>query len=195
METQESTLTRKEMILRAATDLFREKGYGQASMRDIAGRLDIQASSLYAHIGGKGELLEAICRQMSDAFMAILDQIPAEVSGPSEKLALLIRRHLQIVIQDPAMSVVFFDEWRHLEEPFRERFVARRKAYEAYMGTLIREGVNKGDFRQVHVDLCSQMILSTLNWVPRWYRAERNIEAQRIIDETTTFIIQGLNQK
>jgi AcrR family transcriptional regulator len=44
---------KKEAIYEAAAQLFREKGYKAASMRDLAERVDLKVSSLYSHIGSK----------------------------------------------------------------------------------------------------------------------------------------------
>ena len=50
----------KEKILIAAIDLFAEKGYGNVSVREIAKKVGIKASSLYKHYESKEALLESI---------------------------------------------------------------------------------------------------------------------------------------
>jgi AcrR family transcriptional regulator len=47
----------RERILRAARELFREHGFDGATLRAIAGRAGMGASSLYRHIRSKEELL------------------------------------------------------------------------------------------------------------------------------------------
>jgi AcrR family transcriptional regulator len=54
---------RKQIIYREAARLFREKGYNAASMRELAERVQLKASSLYNHIGSKEEILVKICAQ------------------------------------------------------------------------------------------------------------------------------------
>jgi AcrR family transcriptional regulator len=53
--------TRKEVILRKASSLFRMKGFAVTSMRDLAESVGVEAPSLYNHIGSKAELLQDIC--------------------------------------------------------------------------------------------------------------------------------------
>ena len=45
-----ANLSRKEQVIRKAAELFKQKGYAAASMRDLAQLLGIEAASLYSHI-------------------------------------------------------------------------------------------------------------------------------------------------
>src|ERR671919_1347512 len=47
----------RDAILRAAARLFREHGYADTGMRDIAAAADISAANLYHYFNGKNELL------------------------------------------------------------------------------------------------------------------------------------------
>ena len=50
----------KEMIVGEAVRLIEETGYREFTMRDLAARLDVKASSLYNHIDGIEEVKSAI---------------------------------------------------------------------------------------------------------------------------------------
>jgi len=53
--------TKKEVIIEKASKLFKEKGFGASSMRDLAIHVGVEAASLYNHIQSKSEILQAIC--------------------------------------------------------------------------------------------------------------------------------------
>ena len=53
--------TKKDVITKKASRLFKEKGFSATSMRDIAEAIGIEAPSLYNHISSKGEILQDIC--------------------------------------------------------------------------------------------------------------------------------------
>lgn len=50
----------RERILDLAIDLFSQRGYHGASIRDIAGKVGIKESSIYNHFKGKEEILTTI---------------------------------------------------------------------------------------------------------------------------------------
>jgi AcrR family transcriptional regulator len=52
----------KERIFKAAIDLFSEKGFDAASMREIAEMVGIKKASLYSHYNSKDQILEKILK-------------------------------------------------------------------------------------------------------------------------------------
>ena len=65
---QRKKASKKELILRRAAAMFREKGFAATSMRDLAEMVGIEAASLYNHIRSKNEILEAICFDVANIF-------------------------------------------------------------------------------------------------------------------------------
>lgn len=58
---------RKDLILEAATALFRDHGYGGVSLTDVAAAVNVTAPALYRHVKDKRELLElCLDRAVSD---------------------------------------------------------------------------------------------------------------------------------
>jgi TetR/AcrR family tetracycline transcriptional repressor len=54
------------LIARTALDLIDEQGVGAASMRSIAGRLGVEAMSLYKHVATRDALLDAVVELIVD---------------------------------------------------------------------------------------------------------------------------------
>ena len=63
----------RERVLRAAMTLADERGIGALTMRELAGRLGVEAASLYNHVSGKEDLL-----------VGMADLVIAEIDLPSE---------------------------------------------------------------------------------------------------------------
>lgn len=64
----------EEMIVDEAIRLIEETGYSEFTMRDLAARLDVKASSLYNHIYGIEEVKSAIGSKASKMLNTAIDE-------------------------------------------------------------------------------------------------------------------------
>src|SRR3954454_19291326 len=90
--------TRKQIIAKKASDLFKEKGYGATSMRDIADAIGVEAPSLYNHISSKKEILQEICFRIASVFMAQIKRVELSDQPVLKKLELIIRFHIRMML-------------------------------------------------------------------------------------------------
>jgi TetR/AcrR family transcriptional regulator, cholesterol catabolism regulator len=92
---------KKQRILEAAARLFRDKGYSATSMRDLAGAVNLKASSLYNHIDSKEEILQEICLANASRFHQGMEQIrELPEDDPLGRLEALLKLHIRIATQD-----------------------------------------------------------------------------------------------
>lgn len=75
----------RRRILDVAIELFSARGFHEASMRDIAARVGIEAPSLYAHYGGKAEILRTILEDYRREIVAM--------RVPDETLERIVEQH------------------------------------------------------------------------------------------------------
>ena len=162
-------VTRKSQIQLIATDLFRQKGYSATSMRDLATEVGIEAASLYSHVKSKEELLNAICMRMAKKFMVSIDRtMRSEGMTSTEILVTAIEKHILIITKDLAASAVAWNEWKHLSEPDKSKFIDIQHEYENKFKAIVSAGVASGEFEVADVSVCVMAILSSLNGIQRW---------------------------
>lgn len=189
MET--AVLTRKEQISQLATALFQQKGYAATSMRDLAKALEIEAASLYSHIRSKEEILQNICFRMAEAFFEGLEAVD-KAAPAAQQLRVAIFAHVQVLTCNPAASVVFQQEWRHLSGRFLNDFLKMREKYEQMFRNIIRQGISKGEFRSIDEKFATLTLLSSLNWLPTWYRPDGNMSPEEIAENLAELLLKGL---
>lgn len=64
----------QEMILDEAVKLVAEKGYDSFSLRELAGRLNVQPASLYNHVKGIDEINEGVALRASGMLHTVLTE-------------------------------------------------------------------------------------------------------------------------
>lgn len=184
--------TRKEQIYRAASALFSERGYRSTSVRDIARELDLQGGSLYAHITSKEDVLWEIIARVAESFYAAVQPI-AEADGPAPvRLRAMIHAHVGVVVNELARAAVFFQDWRHLSEPRKREVLALRDGYEAFFRATIARGIADRELVATDPRLASIFVLTALNGIPGWFRADGERTAGEIADELANLVLNGL---
>src|SRR6266542_6602937 len=130
----------KDAILRAATDVFAERGFFNAQVADVARAAGVAAGTVYLYFRSKDDLLVSIFeRSMRDA-LAEGRAVVAEVTDPSERLRRFARLHLGRLGRDRNLAIVFQVELRQSTK-FMERFSST--LLRDYLG-LIREAIADG---------------------------------------------------
>jgi len=95
-------INKKELILEEAAKLFKEKGFGGTSMRDLAEKVGMEAASMYNHIKSKDEILELICFKIANQYISQLQEIENTNQSFQDKLKAIIGLHVQLIIEDSA---------------------------------------------------------------------------------------------
>ncbi len=190
----EATTDRREVLLGHAERLFSQRGYEATSVRDIANAMGIKAGSLYAHIQTKEDLLWEILIAAADRFFAGANPIMQSDLLPLEKLKRLIAAHVKVITDSASAAAVYTTEWRHLTEPRRSEFAARRDAYEEMVRGLVREGIRTGEMADVDEKFATLLILSSMNWIYQWYRADGPMTPEEIARKLTEMLFKGLRR-
>lgn len=116
-------------ILGAACDVFAQRGFHQASIREIAKAAKLSLAGLYHYVGGKDELLFLVLDRALDDLLAALDQALLTARTPETKLLALIHTHLEFGFhRGPALKIINRDH-ELLDEPHRSEIRAKRREY------------------------------------------------------------------
>jgi TetR/AcrR family transcriptional regulator, cholesterol catabolism regulator len=163
---------RRGELVRAAAQLFREKGFEGTTIRDIAGAVGMQSGSPFYHFANKHELLMAV---MEEGLRLGLERSRAVVEARGltavERFRQLVRPHYGILHETGSdfIPVMLYD-WRSLPVPYRRRIVELKDRYDALwqatLDALHAEGRLGADAR-----IARLMILGAINFSATWYRA------------------------
>ena len=184
--------TKKEVIIDKATRLFMEKGFGSASMRDIAEHVGVEAASLYNHIQSKSEILQDICFKVANQFIQNLEQVEASSISALEKMETLIRFHIRMMLQQYESIYISDHEWRHLPEPYLSNFLNQRRHYRKRLASIIEQGMQTGQMKEIEPYVAVLTILSAISGIESWHRSRKNITEDVLEENMVKFLIEGL---
>src|SRR5258707_6844459 len=105
--------SKRERILRAATDVFARNGYFNAKVSEIAKAAGVADGTIYLYFDGKEDLLVTIFREHTRNYLQSLEREMATINRAEERLRVAIRHHLETLGRDRALAIVAQVELRH----------------------------------------------------------------------------------
>ena len=201
----------RDEIINAAADVLRENGYDATTMKDIAGRVNLTAASLYHHFKNKDFLLLAVLEVGLGAAISKIETVIQTDSPPPQKLRNMVHAHIEDVTDNPAVGAAMVFEIKSLMSATtagrgngnRSEFIERRDAFfkqrdyfENLFRTVIKEGVESGDFRAVDTGIMAKTMLGAQNWVGVWYKSGGRLnghEIARMVADTFLLSLQAKN--
>jgi TetR/AcrR family fatty acid metabolism transcriptional regulator len=179
---------KRDAILRAAIDVFADRGYFNSQVADVARVAGVAAGTVYLYFRSKDDLLISIFeRGMRDA-IAQGQALAAEVADPVARLRRFARLHLARLGRDRNLAVVFQVELRQSTK-FMERFSST--LLRDYLG-LLRDAIADGQrdrlFRtDIKPTVAAKMLFGALdematNWILSRRRYSLEADADAVVD-------------
>src|SRR5262245_31258953 len=97
---------KRDAILRAAIDVFADRGYFNAQVADVARAAGVAAGTVYLYFRSKDDLLISIFERGMKEALGDIRALAGEVSDPSERLRRIAKGHLARIGRDRNMAVV-----------------------------------------------------------------------------------------
>jgi TetR/AcrR family transcriptional regulator, cholesterol catabolism regulator len=186
--------TKKDIIIEKAAKLFREKGFGAASMRDIAETVGVEAASLYNHIQSKSEILQAICFRVANDFITHLENVERNAELNLKKMETIIRFHIRMMLEQYEYVYISDHEWRHLPEPYLSNFLNQRRSYRRRLSDILEEGILKNEMKSIDPYVAVLTILSAISGIESWQRSRKSTSAETLEANMVKYLVEGLKK-
>lgn len=187
-------ITKKEVILNAASNLFRQRGYKAASMRDLAEKIGIEAASLYNHIRSKSELLYDICFNTSAIYNDYLESVESSKEPYLKKVELILRFLINQMIDNFDDVVVADREWVHLDDAYLSNYQAMKHNYRKRINQIITKGIEAGEIKEINVPSTIWLLLHAINGIESWHRSKTQIPPEELEENMISILIGGMKK-
>ncbi len=182
---------KREAVILAAARAFRERGYHNTSLDDLARALGVTKPTIYLYMPGK----EAI---LFECFRAGLDQIRGTLSeceraaGPArERLFAFIRGYAAAIVGDFGWCMLRAED-QHLGAAMSRRIKLLKAGIDKRMRALIEAGVADGSIRACDTKMTAFALAGALNWMGHWYRDDATLRPGEIADRFIDVFNRGL---
>jgi len=186
--------TRREEILRAAQDLFHQRGYANTSLDDIARAVGIKREGLYYYFPNRTQILIEIIKPLGLQLRDRVKEILNSAGSPQEKIRQTVENHLMRFENRFAESkITLRDDYFSENELVLAEMGPIWDEYERLWIAIIVEGQEQGVFDgSLDPRLAHLGILGLCNWVARWYVPNQSLPVPELINMYNKIILRGL---
>lgn len=188
---------RRREIVAAALEVAADRGAGETTTQAIADRVGIAQATVFRHFRSRDEIfasaLERIGRELFRALRAPL----AGSASPAQRLRELIRRQLAFIGARRGLPRLLLSDRLHLENPALKRIVLGIMGrYAGEVSRLLREGVERGEFRsELDPDRTAELLLALVQGlVVRWSLSDFSFRLEAQADEVWALLRPALER-
>lgn len=188
---------KREAILRAAIEVFAEKGFFNSKVADVARAAGIADGTVYLYFKSKDEILHSIFDRAMAQFIGEAKKELEPLSDPVEKLARIAEIHLERLGADRALAVVFQVELRGSTKFMQEFSAAGFAEYLDVIRQTIREGQAQGVFRSdIRAVIAAKILYGSLDeMVTNWILSDKKYPLTPLALEVMKIFLGGMQTK
>ena len=182
---------RRDQVMAAAAAVFAEKGYHEATTKDIADRLGILPGSLYYYIDSKEAALLEVCRRHGAVFNANLQKLLEQDLPIADKVRAGIALHLMNNRLDLVYSFAF--SHRALPDAVLPEMRALSREYQRLWEAIFRRAMAQGELRRdFDAHVATRALLALCNGAIDWYEKKRASEIAAIAEKFAGYFLDGI---
>jgi AcrR family transcriptional regulator len=189
----------REDILEVSRNLLVKDGFGKMSMRKIAKRAGVSATSIYLHFQNKDELLLALIESSIAKLASALEENLTDSDDSITKLEKMAQSFVDFALENPQeYEIIYMVRPEEMPKFPKEKFQQIRKIYELLAG-IISEGKRTGSLKVDDPLMSAYMIWAQLHGVASVIisrRLDTRIPNEEFVSQAVDHIIQGfISQK
>lgn len=163
----------RAQILSAAAQTMRRRGFGAATMRDIAVEAGVEPGSIYYHFESKDDILdEVLDRGLRDMLGGVSKVLSVEQHYPNHqsRIAAAVRAHMMYLFALSEFTSANIRLYGQLSKDVRARHRPVRRAYAGLWDKCLSDAQKAGEIRpDIQVVPLRQFMLGALNWTVEWF--------------------------
>jgi len=183
-------------IMAVAREVFREKGYEDAPLSDIAERANVVEGSIYRYFENKRDLLVKVIEDWYEGMLADYGERLSGITGTRNRLRFLIWQHLKTIHDEPALCDLMFQYIRTGRDYSQTTVFQLNREYTRQTLNIIREGIDAGELRDdVPLRLVRDMIYGCIEhrtWAH--LRGEGGFDPDEVADAIVDLVLRSLSR-
>jgi AcrR family transcriptional regulator len=170
---------KREAVILAAARAFRERGYHNTSLEDVASALNVTKPTIYYYVANKEEILFECFRAGLDEIKSVFGDLDASQHTAREKLLVLIRHYGAAIAGEFGWCMVRAED-QDLSPAMSARVKTLKSEIDQRIRGLIKEGIKDGSVESCDPKMTAFAIAGALNWISHWYHKDASLNPAQV---------------
>ena len=190
---------KKELILKASSEIFSKTGFGAATIRQIAGAAGVAVGTIYVYFKNKDDILHELLNRHKEEHYLLFDKMSA--LKPEKAIKFFYEDRFKSLSKlNNLISIFMFEVTRDK----KLRGIIHKKIFEAInekMKTFFKTAIEKKKIRDFKdIEVLSVLMLSIVSSIVSWKECVfskqlKGITYERFADAVTDLAMNGLALK
>ena len=179
-------------ILNHATDVFCEKGYQGASMRDLSRASGTSLAGLYYYFESKEKLLYLIQKHTFSTIVRQLRERLEGVTDPERRIRIFIQNHLEYFLANQKAMKVLSHEDDALKNGYGTEIAAIKREYYRICVELL-EALKRAKRLEFPSRVAVLSLFGMMNWIYTWHHPRTDADAGELARHMADIFLGGVS--
>jgi len=185
---------KRDAVILAAARAFKERGYHNTTLDDIAAYLNVTKPTIYYYLTNKEQILFECFRAGLGQITAVLAELGESKAPGRDKLLTLMRRYAATMATEFGWCMVRVEE-QDLSPVMSKRIKQLKSEIDQGIRKLLLQGMEDGSIRRCDAKMAAFAVAGALNWVGHWYRGGEALTPEQIGDHFSDLLDHGLRPR
>ncbi len=185
---------RRERLINAAITVFVEKGFHNATVREIGRVANMTQGTIYNYVSSKDDILYLVCDRIVAEYNDQARKALETSRDPVERVRSAVRAISQVMYRHRREILLIYQDSHLLDKRSRRVILARVEEFIGMFERIIADAARELKVALPYPHLSANM----LTFLPvmialRGWSLKDEIPAEEVIEQISTFIVRGLH--
>ena len=184
---------RRESLINAAIAVFIEKGFHNATVRDIGRAANMTQGTIYNYVSSKDDILYMVCDRIVAEYNEQARRALDTSHEPAERVRSAVRAISQVMYRHRREILLIYQDSHLLDKRSRRVILARVEEFIGMFERIITDAARELGVPLPYPHLSANM----LTFLPvmialRGWSLKNDVAPEAVIEQITAFIVRGL---
>ena len=184
---------RRELLVQAAIQVFLEKGFHNATVRDIGRAASMTQGTIYNYVSSKDDILYMVCDRIVSEYQSQARHAIVHSHGPVDRVRAAVRAVSEVMYRHRREIKLIYQDSHLLERRSLRVIQARVEEFIGMFEQLITDAARELKMTLPHPHFSANI----LTFLPvmialRGWSLRKELTEEQVIDQITDFLVRGL---